>query len=455
MKVQRFTRVIVFGIVAGLLLSACVPAPPPAAPAAPTAAPADTPAPPPAAAEKTTVTCWWGGGIDPGTVAAVNQAMDLYMKDHPNIQVEMTFYNYEDYSNAMPAALAAGNPPDFSFGDPTAPNIPNYVAAGQLVELTEIIKERGWEEKLQSGVITFYDPLYGDKTYGIPLAMALRGIFYNKKILEEVGAGVPQTLPEFEALLEQVKAKGYTPLGMGNADKYGADYYWESLMLLYLANEDWQAFKRGTMTWQPGVPWGGEAVRQAMTKFMEWVDKGYFNSDYASITSDDVHAQFAQGKMFAYAQGVNDNANLLADNLDFEVGFMNWPRVYPDKPLLTMSDPWWLLILPKDSRHPEEALAIMDWLLSPEVGKIFAEQGLFVLHKINLDDVKVPIPWMDDQLAAITDQTMMGWINYMPPYEFPDRQGSELQKLLAGETDLDQYMKFMQETYDQAIAGSK
>ena len=43
----------------------------------------------------------------------------------------------------------------------------------------------------------------------------------------------------------------------------------------------------------------------------------------------------------------------------------------------------------------------------------------------------------------------------MAPYEFPDRQGSEMQKLLAGGTTLDAYMPFLQKTFDDAIANAQ
>ena len=66
--------------------------------------------------------------------------------------------------------------------------------------------------------------------------------------------------------------------------------------------------------------------------------------------------------------------------------------------------------------------------------------------------VTLPQPFVKDELAAATEQTPVGWLNYMAPFEFPDRQGSELQKLLAGDTTLDEYMPFLQKTYDDAIA---
>jgi raffinose/stachyose/melibiose transport system substrate-binding protein len=418
--------------------------------AAPSTAPSEAAAPSPSVStEPVTLSVWWLASGD-GPTGAAEEAMDGYMAAHPNVTIDLSFYSYQDFSNAMPAALAAGNPPDFVYGDPTAPNAPNFVKAGQLVQLDDIVAERGWTDRLQEGVITFYNPLYGDGTYGIPLAAALRGIFYNKAILEQVGGTIPTTLQEFDDLLAKVKAAGITPLAMGNADKYGADYYWLNLMLAYLAPGDWESFTKGTMRQEVGIPWGGEAVKQAMTKLLEWRDKGYFNEDYPSINSDDPNADFIAGKIFALSNGANMNAAFAESGGD-DIGFMNWPVLNAGAPHLVISDPGQILMLPKDSKHPEESLAVMDYLLTPEVGTILAKHGLIPLHKLDLSAVTLPQPFVKDELAAASEQTPVGWLNYMAPFEFPDRQGSELQKLLADETTLDAYMPFLQKTYDDAI----
>jgi raffinose/stachyose/melibiose transport system substrate-binding protein len=311
------------------------------------------------AAEEVTLGFWFLG-TGQGRIDATKQALEFCATKYPNIKVEPTFYNYDDYSKAMPAALAAGNPPDLSFADPTAPNMPNYVAAGQIIPIADLIAQYGWDKKVQPGVITFYDPLYGDKSYGVPLVSAERGIFYNKDMLVELGGDVPKTMDEFEALLAKAKEKGYIPLAMGNSDKYGADLYWEYLLFSYLAEGDWKSFVSATMKQEAGVPWGGEAMQKAVAKFLEWKDKGYFNEDFASQASGDLHTLFSQGKVLFYSNDTSLNAALIADEPEFEIGFMNWPRTYQDKPLLTLSDPGNLLVIPKDSKHLTEAAQIID-----------------------------------------------------------------------------------------------
>ena len=123
---------------------------------APAVSVAQTPAPT-TSTEPVSLEVWWLG-TSPGQTASANQAMDAYKAAHPNVSINLSFYTYSDFSNAMPAALAAGNPPDFVFGDPTAPNAPNYVKAGQLVELSQIIKDRGWAEQPPAGCHRLLQP---------------------------------------------------------------------------------------------------------------------------------------------------------------------------------------------------------------------------------------------------------------------------------------------------------
>jgi raffinose/stachyose/melibiose transport system substrate-binding protein len=379
--------------------------------------------------------------------------IEAYQASHPNVTINPTYMSWNDFTNAMPAALLAGNPPDLAFGDPTSPNTPEYVAAGQLVDLTDLAAERGWTERMPDSVMNFYSPLYGDRTYAIPLVLALRGFFYNKTIMEEIGGEIPQTVDELEALFDKPQAAGYTPVLMGNADKYGSDVLWQSLFFQYLgAAGEMEDFQVGTFLRESGVPWGGESMRQAMTRFLSWRDKGYINSDFASLVTEDTHTLFAQGKSFGVVLGINEVGRVLEAKPDFEVGFFNFPALDAKTPAYAISDPGAVLILPKDSPHPDEAIDLIDFLMSEEAGIILANQGFIPAVTIDLSKVTTPAPYFTEVLAASANQVPMGWLNYIAPFEFADRQGSELQKLLADEITLDDYLKLLQETYDAEVS---
>jgi raffinose/stachyose/melibiose transport system substrate-binding protein len=440
MKKRFVNQVFATTILLALLLAAC---------GGPVATPSSTDE---TTKEAVTLDLWWLGTTD-YDIATVNLLIDAYTKTNPHITVKANFISWDDFSNAMPSALSAGNPPSLAFGDPTAPNTPNFVKAGQLVDLTDLAAERGWEARLSPGVMDFYSPLYGDRTYAIPLFLAVRGFFYNKTIMGEIGGEIPQTVDEIEALFDKAKAAGYTPVLMGNADKYGSDVLWQNLLFQYLgATGKMEDFKSGTFLHKKGVPWGGEEMRQAMTRFLSWRDKGYINPDFASLILEDTHTMFAQGKAFGVVMGANEVARILEAEPDFEVGFFNFPPLKAGTPAYAISDPGAVLILPKDGKHRDEAIAFIDFLLTKEAGIIIANQGFVPAHRIDLADITVQDAYLKEVMAAATNQVPMGWLNYIAPFEFADRQGSELQKLLANEITLDAYLKLLQESYDFEVS---
>jgi hypothetical protein len=243
---------------------------------------------------------------------------------------------------------------------------------------------------------------------------------------------------------------------MGDADKYGVDYYWLGLVLAELSAGDWKSFTEGTMKWVPGTPWGGEEVRRGTERLLKWRDAGYFNDDFLAVNSDDLNPGFIDGSIFAISNGTNLNQSIAEADPAFEVGFMNWPALNESvQETLFISDPGNILILPKDSPNKDHAIALMDWMLRPETGLAFANVGRIPLHTIDLSQVTGQPSWVSEQLEVMKNQTPVGWINYMAPYEFPDREGSEFQKLLADETTIDAFMPFLQKTFDEAIANAQ
>lgn len=436
-------------VIMSVLLASCSPAvktePPVSEPVA-TEAPTDKPA------EKVKLELWWLGTTD-YDISTVGKLIEAFSAIHPNVIINPTYMSWNDYTNAMPAALLAGNPPDLAFGDPTSPNTPEYVAAGQLVDLTDLAAERGWTDRMPDSTLNFYSPLYGDRTFAIPLILATRGIFYNKTIMEKIDGTIPQTVDELEMLFEKTKAAGYTPILMGNADKYGSDVIWQSLFFQYLgASDNMEDFQIGTFLREKGVPWGGEEMSQTMSRFLSWRDNGYFNSDFPSLILEDTHTLFAQGNSLFVIMGANEIARIIEAEPDFEIGFFNFPSLDTKTPAYAISDPGAVLVLPKDSKHLEEAIDLIDFFVSEEAGVILANQGFVPAVNIDLAKLTNSAPYFINIVEASSTQIPMGWLNYIAPFEFADRQGSELQKLLANEITLDSYLKTLQETYDAEVS---
>lgn len=462
MKSQRYLlgSVTVLVILAALALAACAPSsfPPPttAAPAAqptaasqPTAAPAEptTAAPTAAAAGGTALNVWWVTS-SPEYSKVLRAIFDQYEKATGN-KINSTFYSYNDMVAAGAPALESGNPPDVMFTDPSPPVIPNYIKAGQLVDLSATAADKKWSDRLAPGMLDFYKPIHANGTYGAPVSPAMRGFFYNKKIMDEIGGKVPTNFDELVQLIEKAKKAGYIPLGLGNNTSWSSEYYWLNPTYLQWANEDWQTIIANNMTCKAGVPWNGDAVKKSLEELVAWDKAGYFNPGYQGIGETDVHLEFAKGKMLMYFyNAASQNVALKADAPGFDIGFFNFPPMYPDKPLLSMSDPGNLMVVPKDAKNKDAAIGFIDWMLSPEVGQTLAGAGIIPAHKADYSKVTLPVPWMQDELDAVAKQTPVGWQNWLVP-GFGDVTGPEVQKLLAGETTVDQVLTVFEQKYKE------
>jgi len=405
-----------------------------------------TEAPPP---EPITLAVWWVSG-GPEYEKIIRQIFDRYHELNSNITIEPNFLSYGDYVTSMGPALEAKAMIDLVFSDPFPPTLPNYIEGGYVTDLTDIAEQHGWRDKVTPGMLDFYRPVHKGMIVGPPLTPALRGFFYNKKLMEELGGSIPETVEELTALAEKAKQAGYIPFGLGNQTSWAAEYYWLNLAYGYLASGDWKSWYEGTMSCKPGISWSGEEIRKALEQFVAWEKAGYFNEGYNAIGEGDVHREFSKGNMLMYYySAMSENSNLQADKPDFEVGFFSFPSVTPGTPLLNMSDPGNVFFVPSYSEHPQEAVALIDYLLTEEVATVLAENGIVPAHNVDLSNVKKPIPWMDGELAGIRKQTPLNWINWSVS-GLGDTTGPEVQRLLAGEASLDEVLTKFQEAYDAA-----
>lgn len=416
--------------------------------AAATTAPQATTAPATTAAPAaTTLQVWWVTS-SPEYSKALRSIFDQYEKTSGN-KVNSTFYSYNDMVAAGAPALESGNPPDVMFTDPSPPVIPNYIKAGQLIDLSAMAADKKWADRLAPGMLDFFKPIHDNKVYGAPISPAVRGFFYNKKIMDEIGGKVPTTMEELIALADKAKKAGYIPLGLGNNTSWSSEYYWLNPTYERWASQDWQTIIANNMTCKPGVPWGGAEVKQSLEDLVKWEKAGYFNPGYQGIGETDVHLEFSKGKMLMYFyNAASQNVALKADAPGFDIGFFNFPAITPGKPLLSMSDPGNLMVIPKSAKNKDAAMGFVDWMLSPEVGQTLATAGIIPAHKADFSKVTLPVPWMQDELDQLAKQTAVGWQNWNVP-GFGDVTGPEVQRLLAGETTVDAVLTKFEQTYKE------
>ena len=233
----RWRLVGVLGVMA-LLFSACSSGatssiPPSAAPsvapsvAASVAAPSEAASPSASAASAAVTITWWhNANQDPG-MSFWKKVADEYTAAHPNVTIQITPTQNEDFKTKLPLALNSGTPPNI-FQSWGGGGLKQQVDAGKVQDLTAATAS--WTSTIIPAALSPYQ--LNGKQYGIPYDLGLVGFWYNKALFTAAGiTAAPATWDDFIADLAKLKTAGTAPIAVGEKDTWTGAFWWEYLAL--------------------------------------------------------------------------------------------------------------------------------------------------------------------------------------------------------------------------------
>lgn len=156
-------------------------------------------------------------------------------------------------------------------------DITDWAMEGVLGDLNEVAAAEGWDEVVPAALQKFSK--YDGKWIAAPVNVhSTNWVWANKAILDEVGGEMPADWDGFIALLDQIKAKGYTALAHGgqawqDATLFdgvvlttgGADFYKKAMVEL-----DAEALGSDTM----------KTVFERMSQLRSYVDDNFSGRDW-------------------------------------------------------------------------------------------------------------------------------------------------------------------------------
>jgi glucose/mannose transport system substrate-binding protein len=153
--------------------------------------------------------------------------------------------------------------------------------------LTQLYKSQGLNEKFPKQLIALVS--YQGQPYSVPVNVHRNGVlWYNKKIFDENGLTAPDTWDAFLADAEKLKAKGITPLALGDKDKWESLQLFEDILLATLGPSEYKALWAGTF------PWTSPKVTQALQTMQRVL--AYVNDDHATLSWDQASGLVLRGK---------------------------------------------------------------------------------------------------------------------------------------------------------------
>ncbi|MFO7161536.1 MAG: extracellular solute-binding protein [[Clostridium] cellulosi] len=256
-----------------------------------------------------------------GNSIAYNKALDEFKKANPNIIINEEALGNNTYETKI-AAVAAGNqlPDLFIYKGSMLDMFINNKLINAVDDVLD--KDPEWKNGFYDGI--FNDFVKDGKTYGIPFQkLDTHLIFYNTKIFNDVGISeLPTTWAGFVDAIKKIKAKGLTPISLGNKDNWVA----ESCILSTLADRftgpDWfDSIKN-----KGGAKFTDPEFVQALTTLQELAKIGAFNSDMNSLDNMQQKTAYYNGKAAMFMEGnwaissvVNDAPKEISENTSLAI----------------------------------------------------------------------------------------------------------------------------------------
>ncbi|MDR1576177.1 MAG: extracellular solute-binding protein, partial [Treponema sp.] len=304
------------------------PPPRPAAPRAPRPAPAGGGGPPPAGSDTvtiTTLTRWTG-------TEALTETWQTFCaefeKANPGVKINDISVNEEaSFNNKFRTMAATGELPNV-FYLPGIASLVKYAESKMIADITPLFSDKAWYDGFVDGAFDMFkfDPYGVPGVYAVPFASAPEGIYYNVDLFKKIGLNkFPETMPEFYAAMDKLKAIGIYPFAPGARDTWRTGHIHNQFLYKWAgvpAAMDLGARKK---------KWTDPDIVQSLAYVKDMKDRGYFAPDCEAITFDMEKAYFFEQKAAMTCNGSWFIGEVSLENPPFEVAYAPWPY-FPEKP---------------------------------------------------------------------------------------------------------------------------
>lgn len=365
--------------------------------------------------EKCTIRFSWWGGDD--RHEATLKALELWNMLYPDITVKAEYGGWDGWEEKVAAQVSGGVEPDVMQinYDWLISMSPDGSGFYDLNKLTDTLDLSGYDKD----VLSFGE--VNGKLNAVTVSVSGRCLFYNSEVYKRLGASYPQTWDDLAALGSLFSQNGLYPFDL-DIQTGGTAWY---LAVVYVQQQTGRPF----ITMDGELGFSEDDIRMALD-FYKKLEEDHVIRTVKSRTDEDGNAALYQSPEF-----ISGN---IAGVLEWGSSVGKYEAVLGDGvleagPLLTSADgksggwmikPSMLYAVSKNTKHPDESAAFMDFLLNNrECAEIlgttrgipssrYAEEALEQSGKLtglaqdsdemleNTDTVTVS-PYMD--LTAMTD----------------------------------------------------
>lgn len=266
--------------------------------------------------KKVTLTYWNIATTDPGKTVVKN-IIDQWNKENPDIQIVQTVTENNAYKTKIKAAISANEAPDIIYawaGGFTKP----FVDAGKILPLDDYLND-GTKDKMLPGALT--NVTYNGKVYGLTYNQQAGALYVNKQIFDDNGIKIPTTFDELLTAVKALRAKGITPMTVGEKDEWPGMWYYDMMALRTAGSQSsLDALNKKASFDQPQFALAAE-------KLQELVNAKAFDPGILALTRDESIVQLTSGKVAMYFGGNFDAGTIDASSLKGKIVAVKFPTI--------------------------------------------------------------------------------------------------------------------------------
>jgi multiple sugar transport system substrate-binding protein len=370
------------------------------------------------------VNAWmWGDATNMN--AWLRDVTAKYKSTQGGSDVKVAMQQVETLVSNFAAAAAARKGPDVAAQWATQPVLAQ-AWAGAVEPLDGLVPESE-----RAHWVFRQENQYGGKQWAAPLYLIGQPFCYNKKLFDQAGldpAAPPETWDELLAACAKLKAKGITPLAIGNKDTFGGRWAFAFLAVQTLDSlDDLKAPLLGDASF------ADPQFSEWMERWKELIDNGYYNEDAMSLDGQGGYDVFGAGKA-AMAWAVENGAVAWGEALgDENVAQLDFPKYgtgkLADAYTATQSTSYFVTTWAADQKA---AADFIQFLHKPEQLKSQYDTCKVVPADDRFDRSVITNP-LRKALAERASTGLQIWLeNWIPPSVDETANGPGGQKLMTG-----------------------
>lgn len=366
--------------------------------------------------------------------------IDEYMKENPNVKIEVEALDEEAYKTKFKAYSMEGMPDVVSiWGQPSF--LDEVVEAGVLAELN--VADYADYKFIEGSLDGF---TYDDKLYGLPRNTDVACIYYNEKMFKDNGWEIPKTYDELLALADKINAAGIIPMAMDGGDGWPMAVYLSDV-LYKLTGQDYSdvvsyAVSTGDFSNENLQKATGLLKAAADAKLFQ---NGYDSQDYGTAMNLFTNGQAAMFYMGSWESSMALNEDI-SEEIRTNIRVFTMPVIDGGKAAATDIAAWngGGYAVAANSEVKEEAIKFLNYMYQPDklskygwengVGMSAQDQSEYMTGK----ETELQLQIVD----AVNNATSVSGtpINDCGPSAFKTSIESEIQSVSNGSTGIDEFL---------------